>query len=216
MEPWHSFGETVSTSALFCPFLYLLTLFCSSPLITCTCLRTSSSRLLSRPWAFPAISTFHNLDFLSDSLHRTSYTSGPLPHISHLVLILPFPILLSTKTLQASFHSRFLTLETTVLLFPQGSLHSQEKSWHLHTLNPHQTGSLLPVFPCPTGFQASSPTFCFPGFRCLLPTPQIALLSSAYHQDIPPSVRFQGQSCSFPFSLLQLTSSTRFLPLGSN
>lgn len=63
MEPWHSFGETVSTSSLFCPFLYLLTLFCSSPLITCTCLRTSSSWLLSRPWAFPAISTFHNLDF---------------------------------------------------------------------------------------------------------------------------------------------------------
>lgn len=188
-------------------------LFCSSPLITCPCLQTSSGWLLSSPWAFPAISTFHNLDFLSDSLPSISCTSGSLPHTSHLVLMLPFPILLSTKTLQASFHSCFLILETTMLLFPRGSLHSQEKSWHPHTLNPHQTGFLLPVFPCPTGFQASSPTFCFPGFRCLLPTPQIALLSSAYSKDISPSVKFQGQSCLFPFFLLQLMSSTRFLPV---
>lgn len=85
-------------------------LFCSSPLITCPCLQTSSGWLLSSPWAFPAISTFHNLDFLSDSLPSISCTSGSLPHTSHLVLILPFPILLSTKTLQASFHSCFLIL----------------------------------------------------------------------------------------------------------
>lgn len=94
MEHWHSFGETVSTSALFCPFLYFLTLFCSSPLITCTCLRTSSSWLLSRSWAFPAISTYHNLDFFVRLLAQ--HILHLWTPASHFTLYLSFPFQFSS------------------------------------------------------------------------------------------------------------------------
>lgn len=83
----------------------------------------------------------------------------------------------------------------------------------LNTLNPHQTGFFLPAFPCPTGFQSSSPTFFFPGFRCHPPSPYpqllITFLSTSYQNSTHThSVKFQGQPYLFPYSLFQTTSST--------
>lgn len=130
------------------------------------------------------------------------------PGVSHLILVLHLPSLSSFST---GFPARtFSASEDSpshagAPSFPSGFPAQPAESWHPHTLNPHQTGFFSPVFPCPTGFQSSSPTFCFPGFRCLLPIPSswFALLLTAL-QNIPPPVKSQGQSLLF-----QPTSSTR-------
>lgn len=79
-------------------------------------------------------------------------------HISHTALLFHLPTTFPSSprlcmlSYMRIFRFRFL-IQTQCTLFPKGSLYSEEKSWHPHTLNPpHQTGFFLPVFPCPTGF----------------------------------------------------------------